>query len=147
MKLSGFSACVSRTLSVALLLLAVSGVATADPPPFKPTDFPPSTADPSLTIKVGDKLTLGGPKSANFLPNERMDVFVVPHRIWLEGDPLGDNAVKRIRIKSDAKGSLPLTDLWKADKAGQFDIIVDYDGNGRFSYSLDSLDGVVVQAK
>lgn len=39
---------------------------------------------------------------------------------------------------------LPLTDLWKADRAGQFDIIVDYDGNARFSYALDALDSFSV---
>src|SRR5262249_15269436 len=135
------------SLVLAAVLLAAPLAAAAVPPDFDPDDFPPSKAVPSLTVQVGDKVTVGGPGSANFLPNEWMDVFIVPHRIWREGDPLAANAVKRIRIKSDAKGSLPLTDLWKADRAGQFDIIVDYDGNGRFSYALDALSSFVVRAK
>jgi hypothetical protein len=127
--------------------IMVAGDAAADPPDFKPDDFPPSTAVASFMVQVGDKVTVGGPTSANFLPNEWMDVFVVPHHSWRETDPLAANVVKRIRIKSDAKGRLPLTDLWKPNQAGQFDIIVDYDSNGRFSYSLDALSSFVVRAK
>lgn len=134
-------------LFAAVAAALVAGVARAGPPDFDPDDFPPSTATPSLTVKVGEKVTVGGPKSANFLPNERMDVFVVPHRTWREGDSLAANAVKRITVRSDAKGGLPLTGLWKPDKAGQFDIVVDYDGNGRFSYGLDALSSFVVRGK
>jgi hypothetical protein len=134
-------------LAAAALLVASAGLARAAPPDFDPDEFPPSTATPSLTVKAGEKVTVGGPKSANFLPNEVMDVFVVPHRVWREGDPLAANAVRRIKIRSDAKGGLPLTDLWKPSKAGQFDIVVDYDGNGRFSYSLDALSSFVVREK
>jgi hypothetical protein len=138
---------VRRHLFTAVAAALAAGVARAEPPDFDPDDFPPSTATPSLTVKVGEKVTVGGPKSANFLPNEVMGVFVVPHRTWREGDPLAANAVKRIKIKSDAKGVLPLTDLWKPDKAGQFDIVVDYDGNGRFSCGLDALSSFVVRQK
>jgi hypothetical protein len=131
----------------AALLVEAAGTVAAAPPDFDPDDFPPSTAAPSLTVKVGEKVTVGGPKSANFLPNEVMDVFVVPHRVWREGDSLTAGAVRRIKVRSDAKGGLPLTDLWKPTKAGQFDIVVDYDGNGRFSYGLDALSSFVVREK
>ncbi|HJZ54360.1 MAG TPA: hypothetical protein VKE74_05355 [Gemmataceae bacterium] len=134
-------------LGSALLVLTVPVVAAADPPDFQPSDFPPSTAVPRLMLQVGDTLSVGGPGSANFLPNEWMDVYVVPHRTWREGDPLGADALKRGRVRSDAKGRLVRSDLWKSDRAGQFDIIVDYDGNGRFSYGLDSLDAIVVRDK
>lgn len=137
----------SFAFATALLVPTVPLPAAADPPAFGPNDFPPSTAVATLTIKVGDKVTVGGPKSINFLPNEWMDVYVVPHRVWLEGNPLGANAVKRGRVRSDAKGTLQLTDLGKADRAGQFDLIVDYDGNGLWSYALDSLDSFVVREK
>jgi len=130
-----------------VLIVAVAGIARADPPDFQPDDFPPSNAVASFTVQVGDTVTVGGPASDNFMPNVWMDAFVVPHRIWREGDPLAANAVRRIRIKSDAKGRLPLTDLWKSDKPGQYDIIVDYDGNGRFSYGFDALSSFIVRAK
>lgn len=137
----------ARTTSALAAAVLTVGSAAAAAPDFDPDDFPPSTATPSLTVKVGEKVTVGGPKCDNFLPNEVMDVFVVPHRVWREGDPLAANAVRHIKIKSDAKGRLPLTDLWKPDKAGQFDIVVDYDGNGRFSYGLDALSSFVVRQK
>lgn len=137
----------TRTISAAALALLLAESGAAGPPDFDPDDFPPTTATPSVTVKVGEKVTVGGPKSANFLPNEWMAVFVVPHRVWREGDPLAANAVKRIKIKSDAKGGLPLTALWTPDRTGQFDIVVDYDGNGRFSYSLDALSSFVVREK
>ena len=96
--------------------------------------------DPTLTVTVGDKVTIGGPKSDNFLPDTWMDVYVVPHRIWQDGASLKADAVHRGRVRSNAKGQLPLTQLWVPDRAGQFDIIVDYDGDGKFSYALDALD-------
>jgi hypothetical protein len=132
--------------AVAAAVLAAS-VTADEPPDFKPCDFPPSTATAALTITVGEKVTVGGPKSANFLPNEWTDVYVVPHRTWREGDPLKTDLVRRVRVKTDAKGGLPLTDLWAADKAGTFDIVVDYDGNGKFSYALDALSAFVVREK
>jgi len=110
-----------------------------------PDDFPPSTAVPKITVAVGETVTVGGPLSDNFLPDTRMTVYLVPHRVWRDGDALGTDAVRKVPIRSDAKGKLPRTPVWKADKAGQFDIIVDYDGDGRFSFALDSLDGVIVR--
>ena len=131
-------------LGVALL---VSGPAGAeDPPPFKPTDFPPTTAVPGLEVKTGEKVTIGGPKSMNFLPNEWMDVYVVPHRAaWREGDPLGADAVKKGRVRSNKDGELLLTDVWTADRVGVFDVVVDYDGNGKWSFSLDAVVAVTVR--
>jgi hypothetical protein len=130
-----------------VLALLLSGSARADdPPPFKPDDFPPTTAPLKLAIKVGDRVTIGGPGSANFLPNEGMDVYIVPHRAgWREGDPLGANAVKKARVRSNKDGELLLTDVWTADRVGAFDIIVDYDGNGKWSFSLDTVDGISVR--
>ena len=144
MKRPSYTVYASLVLPFALLMVLPLGVAVANPQVFQPGDFPPSTAAPTFAIRVGGTVNIGGPGSANFLPNTRMDVFVVPHRTWREGDPLATNAVKQIKIKSDAQGALPLTELWKADRAGQFDIIVDYDGNGKFSYALDALHSFVV---
>jgi hypothetical protein len=133
---------------VALGLLACPGLAGAGHWPLPPeSEFPPTTAVPSVTLRVGDQLTVGGPLSDNFLPDTRMKVYVVPHRTWREGDPLGTNAVHRGEVKSDAKGKLPLTRLWKPDRAGQYDVVVDYDGNGKFSYGLDALHAIDVLAR
>ena len=135
-------------LVVVLVLLAGPGLAGAGHRPLPPeSDFPPTTAVPQLTIQVGDRMTVGGPMSDNFLPDTWMNVYVVPHRTWRDGDALGANAVQKARVRSNAKGQLPLTQVWKSDAAGQFDIIVDYDRDGRFSYALDAIDAVIVRAK
>ena len=126
-------------LAVAALLASTALTAAA------PDEFPPSTAVPKLMVSLGESVTVGGPLSDNFLPDTRMTVYLVPHRVWRDGDALGTDAVRKVPIRSDAKGKLPRTPVWKADKAGQFDIIVDYDGDGRFSFALDSLDGVIVR--
>ena len=133
-------------LGAALVLLACLGAAGTGAPPFI-EEFPPTSVDPTLTVNVGDKVTIGGPKSDNFLPDTWMDVYVVPHRIWRDGASLKADAVHRGRVRSNAKGQLPLTQLWVPDKPGQFDIIVDYDGDGKFSYALDALSAIVVRAK
>ena len=132
----------NRTLLIAILTLAISGSVSAQ---FKADDFPPSTAKLGMVVKVGDTVTIGGPGCTNFLPNTTMTVYVAPHRTWREGDPLADKAVRSIQVKSDRDGTIPRTELWKTERNGQFDIIIDYDGNGRFSYALDALDsfGVV----
>jgi hypothetical protein len=96
---------------------------------------------------VGDKVTVGGPRSDDFLPNATMNVYVVPHRIGRDGAPLGANAVHRAKVRSDAKGQLALTQLWVPDRGGTFDIVVDYDGDGRFSYGLDALSAFIVREK
>lgn len=129
----------TRYSFAAALVLFASRV-NAGEPPFG-HEFPPTTAPIKLVVKVGDKVTVGGPGSDNFLPHTLMRVYLVPHRVWREGDALGADAVKRVRVKSNAKGQLPLTEIWKADKPGQ------YDGDGRFSYSLDAIDAIAVRAK
>lgn len=137
----------SRTrfgFALALLLIPALAGANGAPPD---AEFPPTTALPTLTIDVGNKVSIGGPGSENFLPNEVMNVYIVTHRTWNEGDALNGVAVHRTRVKSDANGRLVLTWVWKADRAGEYDIIVDYDGNGRFSYSLDTVSAIVVKAK
>ena len=128
-------------------LLAIGFIAAADLPAFKASDFPPTTAKSKFTVEVGGKVTVGGFGADNFYPNEWMWVYVVPHRTWREGMPLASASVRRIRVRSDKNGTLYKTDLWTPDKAGRFDLIVDYDGDGRFSYSLDAVSAFTVRER
>jgi hypothetical protein len=136
-----------RSRIAALVLLTCPVLAAAGQPTPPGDDFPPTTAVPKVTIDLGETMTVGGPGSDNVLPDEAMNFYVVPHRTWREGDALGADAVARGKVKSNAKGQLLLTTVWMSDKSGTFDIVVDYDGNGRFSYSLDTVDALVVRAK
>lgn len=132
---------------VAAIVLFVCPLGGVGGQPPLSGEFPPTVATPKVTVSVGDKVTVGGPGCGNFLPNTTMSVYLVPHRIWKDGDPLNANAVQRGHVRSNAKGDIPLTQLWKADKAGRFDIVIDYDGDGRFSYALDAIDAIDVRAK
>ena len=98
----------ASAVSLLLATLLASPVAAQ----FKPEDFPPSTALPSFAVRAGDVVSIGGPGATNYLPNTSMNVYVVPHRTWREGDPLAKHVVKRIQIKSDGQGTLPRTPLW-----------------------------------
>jgi hypothetical protein len=126
-------------------LVLVTSAAAADPP-FG-SDFPPTIAEARTTLSLGDVVTVGGPKAVNFLPNETLNVYVVPHRVWRDGDPLGEKALATSQARSNAEGTLLKTTVWKAVRPGRFDIVVDYDGDGKFSYALDSVDGVNVRGK
>jgi hypothetical protein len=136
-----------KRLSSAVWASLVLGLAAgADEPPFG-ADFPPTVAAVKATVNLGDGVTVGGPKAVNFLPDETFHVYIVPHRPWRDGDPLGQEALATSQARSDAKGTLLRTTVWKAVRPGRFDIVTDYDGDGRFSYALDAVDGVIVRAK
>jgi hypothetical protein len=136
-----------RTIRGSHVLLAGVIVASAAAAQDPPAEFPPVIADAKTTVTVGDVVTVGGPKSMNYLPNETMRVYVVPHRPWRDGDSLGETALATSQVRSNAEGTLLVTTVWKAVRPGRFDIVVDYDGDGKFSFALDSVDGVNVRAK
>jgi hypothetical protein len=133
-------------LRASLVLALVASVATADEPPFG-SDFPSTVAEAKTTVNLGDVVTVGGPKAVNFLANETYRVYVVPHRTWRDGDPLGEKAVATSLARSDPAGTLLRTTVWTAARPGRFDIVVDYDGDGKYSYALDAVDGVAVRGK
>src|SRR5262245_6443646 len=138
-------------VAAALIALALPGFAIAQSR-FKPTDFPPSQAVPDRAVSVGDPVSIGAPINVggrwdNFLPSEWMDVYLVPHSpAWLEGDPLAATAIAQTRVLSNPDGTLPPTFVWKADRVGVYDIVVDYNGDGVFSYALDGLCSIKVHA-
>lgn len=131
---------------IALVALAVAhGTAAAQPEPLP--EFPVTIPEARTTVTVGDEVTVGGPKATNYLRNETYRVYVVPHRPWRDGDPLGEAALATSHARSNAEGTLLKTTVWKAVRPGRFDVIVDYDGDGKFSYALDAADGVNVRGK
>jgi hypothetical protein len=109
-------------------------------------DYHPTPTDASVAaaFNVGDMVAVGGPGDTNYYPNELMNVFIEPHRIWNEGDSLSAYAVHQSLVMSDGTGTLPQTQAWLADHPGTYDLIVDYDNDSKFSWKLDGISSFVV---
>ncbi len=109
----------------------------------------PTEASSSYSSVFGEMVAVGGNGQTgyldtNYYPNLLMDVYVVPHRIWNEGDSLSAGAVHHSLVQSDSEGTIPLTQVWLSTQIGQFDLIVDYDNDGKFSWKLDGLTAFTV---
>lgn len=100
---------------------------------------PPTVADTSLKLNVGDAV---GVQGSQFYPNLFMNAYVVKHKPvgWKEDDPLTDGMVAKIVVQSDANGVVPLTQAWTA-QPGEYDVVIDYENDGLFSWKLDGLTG------
>jgi hypothetical protein len=70
-----------------------------------------------------------------------MDVYVEPHKAggWLQGDDLKLNAVAHSHVMSDANGVIPATNIAQVGPAGAYDVVIDYDNDGKFSWKLDGV--------
>ncbi|MCI0739662.1 MAG: Ig-like domain-containing protein [Gemmataceae bacterium] len=123
---------------------------TSIPRDFGPDFVPaPSEASSTFSYLFGEMVAVGGNGETgyldtNYYPNLLMDVYVVPHRIWNEGDSLSAGAVHHSLVQSDSEGSIPLTQVWSSTQVGEFDLIVDYDNDGKFSWKLDGLTAFTV---
>lgn len=113
-------------------------------------DFRPAPTLGMLTavshLSVGQTVAVGnGYGGYNFYPDLLMDVYVVPHRVWNQGDSLTTNLVHRSLVRSSSDGTLPSTQVWLANAPGEYDIIVDYDNDGKFSWKLDAVGQFTVE--
>ena len=104
---------------------------------FLPDDFEPEVATFEGSYLYGETIGVEGDE---YLGNFAMTAYILPHRTngWLEGDSL-TGAVASVVVQSDAEGVVPLTQAWEADQLDAFDIIIDYDNDGKFSSTLDGL--------
>src|SRR5262249_22255395 len=90
-----------------------------------------------------------GVQGDQYYPTRLMYAYIVSHRDqgWAEGDPITSliGTARQVIVKSDANGVVPLTQAWTADMTGYFDVIIDYDNDGKFSWKLDELAGFQVR--
>jgi hypothetical protein len=114
--------------------------ATPFVPDFVPT---PSAASIDEFFLLGDDVGIFGEE---YYPNLLMPAYIFDHRAsWLEGDLFSGPLISTF-VLSDLNGTVPLTYAWTADREGLFDVIIDYDRDGRFSWTLDGLGGFGVRA-
>ncbi len=111
----------------------------ADPTPYEPPFVPePEVAVANEVIPFGVPVGIWG---AEYLPDEYLWAYVFPHRSqgWLEGDVYA-NPLVQIVVRSDGSGFVPLTNTgWQPTQPGIYDVIIDYDNDGKFTWTMDGL--------
>ncbi|MAE59760.1 MAG: hypothetical protein CMJ49_00220 [Planctomycetaceae bacterium] len=137
-----------------LISLAPGGQAPAAPGPIAPLyapnpnplflhDFNTESADTTIGILNNQ---LFGVDGLQFYPDLLMNAFLFDHQLtWTEDDDF-TGALTSVRVLSDSLGDIPLTQLGIPDALGltvgnRYDVIIDYDRDGRFSATLDGLIG------
>lgn len=109
----------------------------ADPyvPKFEPVA---QTAGVDLIFKLGEMVGITG---MQYYPSLAMPAYIFPHKAtWNEGDEY-QGWTQRIAVLSDAMGAVPLTAAWNASMLGHYDVLIDYNRDGVFSWTLDGLGG------
>lgn len=108
--------------------------------------FTPMVANTTPTFLMGNTV---GASGGQYVPNLYMSVYIVYHKPqgWMQNDSLYDGLVESAVVLSDSDGAVPLTQAWLADHRGEFDLIIDYDNDGVFSYGLDGLTGLTVRSQ
>jgi hypothetical protein len=107
-------------------------------PEFKPVG---QSAAVDMMFKFGEMVGITG---MQYYPSLSMPAYIFPHReLWNEGDEY-QGWVQRIAVLSDAAGLVPLTAAWNASMYGRFDMLIDYNRDGVFSWTLDGLGGFSV---
>lgn len=89
-----------------------------------------------------------GVNGEQYYPNLYMNAYIVQHKPggWNEDDPLTTGMVAKVVVQSNSDGVVPLTQAWLANVSGEYDVIIDYDNDGLFSWTLDGLAGFRVSA-
>ena len=115
--------------------------------PYVPNFMPEvSIAKIDTNFFLGDPVGIFGDQ---YYPDLLMPAYIFPHKTagWNEYDPF-TGYIKQIFVQSDGNGTVPLTEAWTAaDKSGLYDVIIDYDRNGLFTWTMDGLDGFKVLDK
>jgi len=92
------------------------------------------------TFNLTDVVYVNG---TGYLPSKTYDIYVVNDvTSWTDGmpipTPVADTATT---ISSDLSGNIPPTAVWSVNLAlGEYDIVVDVNGNGVYDEGVDALD-------
>jgi hypothetical protein len=108
---------------------------------FLITDLLPEVANVNDIFNLGDHV---GASGTQYYPDLLMQAYIFPHQTeWFNGDLLIGSVADQF-VLSDSNGQVALTDTWVASQTGTFDLIIDYDRDGKFSATLDGLGGFEV---
>jgi SdrD B-like domain/Peptidase family M23 len=109
-------------------------------PNFTPA---PVVAGVAKTFWLGDTVGVNGEQ---YYPGATMGAYVTVHKPggWNDGDDLSTASVAFTIVDSNGNGSVPLTQAWVASATGLYDVVIDYDNDGKFSWKLDGVNGFQV---
>ncbi|MEM4264063.1 MAG: hypothetical protein QW666_04205 [Candidatus Woesearchaeota archaeon] len=68
------------------------------------------------------------------MENKELRVYIVPDQSWNKDDEI-KNAVVNTTVQTNSRGKLLTAMIWESPKAGEYDIVVDIDNNGKYSYA------------
>ncbi len=78
-------------------------------------------------------------------PDKTYDLYIVEDRTWTNGMPIGTYKIKTtVSTDADGKISPHPTLIWSSTVIGEYDIIVDVNGNGNYDEGIDPLDDMDV---
>lgn len=85
-------------------------------------------------------------KGGQFIDFKDYNAYVLPYKaIWTQGDDIFSGALAFAGISSTGLGQIFGQQLWaSASQLGQYNILIDYDHDGKFSWTLDGLGSFTV---
>lgn len=103
---------------------------------------------PMGSVLVGEPVLVEG---FGFPPNQQVKLFVVRDKDnWQNGEQLTDVSDGAETVTTDANGNLPQTPVWASAQRlgagqtdGDFDVVVDVNGNNRFDAGTDVVNGFI----
>lgn len=108
------------------------GASTETQPSSENTISPP----PMMTFNTGDNVYVMG---ANYLDTASYVAYVFPFDvIWANGAPL-TGYVSSQPVNADANGDISSQLAWGGASNGLYNLVIDYDNDGYFSWTLDGL--------
>jgi len=97
------------------------------------------TGDLKSNFDLGETVYLTG---ANFSASKTFNLFIViDQATWTNGMTIPDSLPGTLtNVSTDSSGDIPPTAIWTDSQAtGNYDIVVDVDGNGQYNVGIDAL--------
>ncbi|MEW5768535.1 MAG: M23 family metallopeptidase, partial [bacterium] len=96
-----------------------------------------SSGDTWNTFFVGETVRA---KGSEYVPGESYNLYVFPHQLLLDGADIPTWGGFPIEVTADANGEF-MQAIWTpgSGNVGKYDIIVDYDGDGKYSQPVNNI--------
>jgi len=84
-------------------------------------------------------------RGSSFTPLKTYNIYIVNHTTWIDGMPFPERINgTATTVESDVLGNVSVAKIWAAPlKPGEYDIVVDVDGDGFYNSGIDALDEAI----